>query len=59
MMTNKPDYKAVVKTGDKFWSNVGAAWKKEDKVSVLLNVAPLPDNGKMSFLLVPNGSDEK
>lgn len=58
-MANEPDYKAVAKTGDKFWSRLGAGWIKGDKVSVLLNVAPLPSDGKLSFLLVPNGSDKE
>lgn len=57
-MANIPDFRAVVKTGEKRWEKIGAAWKKDNKVSILLNIAPIPDNGRISFLLVPNSTEE-
>ena len=58
-MTNLHDYKAVVKTGDKRWDEIGAGWSKEDgNISLQLKVAPLPSEGKVNFLLVPNATEK-
>jgi len=57
-MGNKPDFKAVTKIGDKLWRQVGAAWAKDEgKVSLSLDFMPLPTNGKVSILLVPQAED--
>ena len=53
-MAKKPEFRAVVKTGEKYWDDIGAAWQNDDKIGVQLKFAPIPTNGKMSFLLVPN-----
>ena len=53
MAGRTPDFRAVSKTGDKRWEKIGAAWAKGDKVSVQLNMTPVPLNGRMNFLLVP------
>jgi hypothetical protein len=54
MTGKKPNYRAIVKTGEKRWANIGAGWTNNDKVSVQLDQTPIPSNGKMRFLLVPN-----
>ena len=53
-MGKSPNFKAIVKIGDKRWANIGAGWSKDDKVSIQLDQTPVPQNGKMRFLLVPN-----
>ncbi|HIJ99056.1 TPA: hypothetical protein H1005_03865 [archaeon] len=53
-MGNAPTHRAIVKVGDKRWSNIGAGWAKADKISVSLDHTPVPENGKMRFLLVPS-----
>ena len=59
MTGNKPEFKAVANVGERFWREVGAAWNKETgNISVSLNLAPISKEGKMNFLLVPNGSKE-
>lgn len=56
MAGEKPDFRAVVRIGEKRWNEIGAAWVKDSgNVSIALNVAPIPNQGKYSFLLVPNG----
>ncbi len=50
----KPNFRAIVKIGEKRWANIGAGWTNNDKVSVQLDQTPIPANGKMKFLLVPN-----
>ena len=57
-MGSAPDFSAIVKTGEKRWEKIGAAWKRDGKISILLRVAPIPDSGRISFLLVPNNSEE-
>lgn len=55
MAGKKPEFKAVTKIGEKRWRELGAAWVKEDgKVSVQLTTAPIPEKGKINFLLVQN-----
>lgn len=51
-----PDYRAVVKIANKRWDEIGAAWSKGENISVQLKFAPLPVEGKINFLLVPNGA---
>jgi len=59
MTGNKPDFKAVVKVGEKCWTDIGAAWiKDKGNVSVQLNFSPAPSNGKYNMLLVPNNGKE-
>ncbi len=58
-MGNLPDFKAVTKVGDKRWNDIGAGWKKDDKVSIQLNTSPIPAKGKINFLLVPNSNNGK
>jgi len=59
MTGNQPDFKAVAKISDKLWKDIGAAWiKDKGNVSISLNFAPAPNNGKYSFLLVPNNGKE-
>ena len=53
-MPNTPNYRVVTKVGDKRWEKIGAGWIKKDNISIQLNVAPIPNNGKINFLLVPN-----
>ena len=54
-MKELPDFRAVVKIGEKRWREVGAAWvKTEGKVAVRLQTMPIPKQGLATFLLVPN-----
>ncbi len=53
-MGNKPNLRAIVKVGEKRWNSIGVGWKNEDKISVSLDQTPVPANGKIKFLLVPN-----
>ena len=58
-MTNKLDYRAIVKVGEKRWANIGQAWNVKgvsgvDKIRVELEQMPVPENGKIRFLLVPD-----
>ena len=56
----KPDMRAVIKVGEKRWTDIGAAWRKDTgNYSVSLNVTPSPNNGRYSFLLVPNGKKKE
>lgn len=58
-MGKTPDYRAVTKVADKRWEEIGAAWAKEENISIQLKFNPLPQNGRVNFLLVPyaNGED--
>jgi len=54
-MAKKPDFRAVVNLNDKFWREIGGAWMNDKgNFSVTLQMAPIPKDGKMSFVLVPN-----
>lgn len=57
-MTNKPDFRVVIKVAEKRWTTIGAAWiKDKGNVAIELDVVPAPTSGKYKLLLVPNGSD--
>lgn len=49
-----PNFRAIVKVGEKRWAKIGAGWANNDKISVQLEQTPIPANGKVRFLLVPN-----
>ncbi|HIK02684.1 TPA: hypothetical protein H1012_02450 [archaeon] len=53
-MGDKPNMRAIIKVGEKRWNNIGAGWAKGEKISVSLDQAPVAENGKIKFLLVPN-----
>jgi len=58
-MGELPDFRAVVNIGEKRWREVGAAWsKREGKLSLQMTTMPIPKNGKVNVLLVPNNGKE-
>ena len=57
--SNKPDFVVTtpIKHGEKtFWRIIGAAWKKDDNISISLDAAPIHSG---TIFLAPPKEDEK